>query len=341
MKRNDTLDIAKGLGMLFVIFGHLGWSFAFRATYPFHMPLFFLVAGWLLSERLEPKAYFLRRAKGLLPAYLFTAVCMIVLSGISALASGKAVPSALLRTFIRALYGSGLTANKSLFGIGQIGAIWFLLAMLEATVFVRWLIARVPKIPLQCVVVLALFAASCISAKVVWLPLSLQAGGAAALYVWLGWLAKKQRQQTALPKTPALPGIAVGLGAAAWVAAYALDRGLMVCSASFPAFWATIPLSLVIVCGVIGLAAFLSRVDCLRRALGFLGRHSLMLLSFHLMELDYAPWYLLYNVMEGAGWPELPRFAAVYLLKVLLCVGLTFAALRIPFLRRVFGEKEA
>lgn len=49
-KRNSYIDIAKGLGMLLVIWGHIkqgGLSVDF--TYSFHMPFFFFLSGMLFS----------------------------------------------------------------------------------------------------------------------------------------------------------------------------------------------------------------------------------------------------------------------------------------------------
>ena len=49
-KQLDYIDIAKGLGMLFVIWGHIkhgGLTPAF--IYSFHMPLFFFISGMLFN----------------------------------------------------------------------------------------------------------------------------------------------------------------------------------------------------------------------------------------------------------------------------------------------------
>ncbi len=338
MHRNDTLDIAKGLGMLFVVLGHMSWSFAFRATYSFHMPLFFLIAGWLLSEKLSPRDYLNRRFRSLMPAYLFTAVCMILLSAVVNTVSGKSgqIPAGMLRVFIRALYGSGLTLNPSLFGIGQIGAIWFLLAMLESTAFVRWLISICRKTAVQVVAVLIIFVISCVTARWIWLPGSIQAGGTASLFVYLGWYARTQEKSGKIRLDMPVQYLALALGTAAWIAAFLLNKGLMVCSASFPFPLVTIPLAILISCGVISLSSLLSRFSLVRHTVGFLGQHSLIVLSFHLMELDYCPWYLLYKAMESGGVSILVQHLTVFVMKILLCSMLTLIALRIPFLRRVF-----
>ncbi len=49
-QRNETLDIAKGLGIVLVVLGHNpvfreGAHWLYEAVYLFHMPLFFFLSG--------------------------------------------------------------------------------------------------------------------------------------------------------------------------------------------------------------------------------------------------------------------------------------------------------
>lgn len=46
MERNDTIDIMKGIGILLVMLGHFVDGFAHTFIYSFHMPLFFVLAGY-------------------------------------------------------------------------------------------------------------------------------------------------------------------------------------------------------------------------------------------------------------------------------------------------------
>jgi len=49
--RYDYIDIAKGLGILMVVWAHImitGWTHQF--IYAFHMPLFFLLSGMLFKR---------------------------------------------------------------------------------------------------------------------------------------------------------------------------------------------------------------------------------------------------------------------------------------------------
>lgn len=83
-KRIEWIDVAKGVGIVLVSFGHLRngdgesvWLPALDAPidaiYLFHMPLFFLLGGLTFSRRGGFKAFLVRKAKTLLvPYYVFS-----------------------------------------------------------------------------------------------------------------------------------------------------------------------------------------------------------------------------------------------------------------------------
>ena len=69
-KRIDWVDAAKGVGILMVMFGHnwLDARYCFY-LYAFHMPLFFLLAGYTFSDKRNLKVYILQKSKVLLIPY--------------------------------------------------------------------------------------------------------------------------------------------------------------------------------------------------------------------------------------------------------------------------------
>lgn len=75
-KRLDYIDIAKGIGMLFVMFAHVNYTpKQLVLTYSFHMPLFFIISGMLFDrERFASFGEFIkRRLKTLiLPYFVFS-----------------------------------------------------------------------------------------------------------------------------------------------------------------------------------------------------------------------------------------------------------------------------
>lgn len=50
-ERNVTIDIMKGIGIILMVVGHSGCpSFLRNFIYTFHMPLFFMISGYLITE---------------------------------------------------------------------------------------------------------------------------------------------------------------------------------------------------------------------------------------------------------------------------------------------------
>ncbi len=104
--RDVTIDILKGIGILAVIVGHLT-SFGRQFIFSFHMPLFFIVSGYLFSSK-PLKASLKSDFKRLVLPYCFTAITIIAAYSIVSLMLGKWV---VLRWIDAAICGSGATQN--------------------------------------------------------------------------------------------------------------------------------------------------------------------------------------------------------------------------------------
>ncbi len=122
-RRFDYLDIAKGLGILAVVWAHImltGWSH--KVIYAFHMPLFFFIAGMLFRrEKYSSFAlYAVKRAKRLLLPYLIYSVLTWGIWVAFRLLRHDPVDSywmPLLQTFIAQGSGAFLVHNSALWFI--------------------------------------------------------------------------------------------------------------------------------------------------------------------------------------------------------------------------------
>lgn len=85
LPRNQTLDIMKGIGITLVVLGHaiqknlpnFEDNFLFRAIYTFHMPLFFLISGYLMYQTLRGSRLQWLKNKAiylLIPHFLFNII---------------------------------------------------------------------------------------------------------------------------------------------------------------------------------------------------------------------------------------------------------------------------
>ena len=199
-KTDDRLywvDVARGLAMLCVIIGHMvGYENLDILIFSFHMPLFFLIAGYFQKKE-KVIVFAKKKTRSLLVPYAFTCVCVIFLTQINNFAKivlhrEDAISARyLLVEWIKAsLLGSG--SRKDFLWIKSdivIGAIWFLLSLFFAQIIVNLLIDK--KSGLVCIVLIAV--AGIVSSKFFWMPLSIQAGAAASVYVAVGYVYRNGR----------------------------------------------------------------------------------------------------------------------------------------------------
>lgn len=87
--RIDYIDIFRGLGIILMVMGHIGFGYHFDYfIHAFHMPMFFFVSGFLYkSKNITFKKFALKKAKSLLIPYfmfgIFHYTIWILLNGFS------------------------------------------------------------------------------------------------------------------------------------------------------------------------------------------------------------------------------------------------------------------
>ena len=87
LKRDESLDFLRGFGILLMVIGHIGFTTADIYIYAFHMPLFYMISGYLVKPDVRKKfsAHVVSRAKRLLiPYFLFGFAQYIIYLGIHA-----------------------------------------------------------------------------------------------------------------------------------------------------------------------------------------------------------------------------------------------------------------
>ena len=189
-KRLKYFDIAKGIGILCVIAGHLGIVGINQVVFTFHMPLFFIISGYFISDKDDIKVYTKKKVWQLLVPYAVTSLAVIlgaVVFHVLDTGSADGVLEVVTGWVKAAIYGSGTVYNPTLIEVGQIGALWFLLALFLACIEVKFL--KDKKYGGLIILLLAYLAWK--SGTVVWLPFSIQAGLAAALFVYGGVILKR------------------------------------------------------------------------------------------------------------------------------------------------------
>lgn len=81
--RIEWVDAAKGIGILMVMFGHnwLDWKYCYY-FYSFHMPLFFILAGYTFSARRAPFEFIKQKVKVLIIPYVLFVICYLIFYGV-------------------------------------------------------------------------------------------------------------------------------------------------------------------------------------------------------------------------------------------------------------------
>lgn len=111
--RNSTIDVAKGIGIILVVFGH-NWivlhekSELFRVVFSFHMPLFFFLSGIFLRSSDGISHFLQMRASLLLKPYFVVLTIVGILKLLKASVFGTIGPQ-IGDYFIGMLYGTGNT----------------------------------------------------------------------------------------------------------------------------------------------------------------------------------------------------------------------------------------
>lgn len=318
--------------MLCIIAGHFGIASANHFVYTFHVPLFFLLSGYFLSTKVSFLPFMKQKARQLLVPYYVTGVVILIVATvvnhfvwpeINALNNAESMLGALL-------YGSG-APHSDPFAIRQIGLLWFLWALFFSTGFTR--LALKTKYPLLTVCLIA--AVGWASAKVTWLPFSIQPGAMASFFMYLGFLARKHG---ILDKKPPLALIvalillwiaSVYFGVSINIVACFLSHGLLSIATSIAASYLV-----VLACKVAE-----QRLRTVSRFLNFFGQTTLIVMCFHAISDFCFPNLMLYTWLEPFGFPHTAVSVLILVLNVLWPLLGVFVSLRVPLLRKLFSVR--
>lgn len=69
-KRNESFDILRGIGIIIMVMGHIGFGNVFdKYIHTFHMPIFFFVSGYFFNMKDNFKSFFLHQLKTIMVPY--------------------------------------------------------------------------------------------------------------------------------------------------------------------------------------------------------------------------------------------------------------------------------
>jgi len=195
-RRLKYIDIVKGVAILLMIYGHWDTTYSsvdIRLIFSFHIPLFFIISGYFLKEETPCVNFLRKRVRQLLSPYYITAVVTLMMTGLVAWYNGREMWDSARPVILRLLYGCPdmeRYVHIDALCIGGVGPIWFLWALLWATLAVKLAL----RVRYSWLIVLLISFLGYYSHKHIGLfPLSLQAGMHASLFVLLGYHFRKYR----------------------------------------------------------------------------------------------------------------------------------------------------
>ena len=335
-KRIEAVDVAKGIAIITMVIGHIqffdaaGYDLTGRWIYQFHMPLFFVIAGYFLSTK-HPLGKFVKGKvfRLLVPYLAINLVVVIVTALVWAINGGNSWPMLFAQpkdALFALLYGCGSWLVPTPADIAPIGATWFLLAMFIAIVFCRVCLMLKHGLLLTIPVAIVCLA----TAHVIWLPFSLQSAGVASLFIAAGYYLK-QHDFLRKPISPLLVLVSVCI----FVIAGIYDLKISIASL-FTA--GNVLFSLVIALSGSLLFLNISRaVDDhakpVARFLTFFGKSSMVVLCVHslLLNLGFRTFLAALTGLDGnlLSCVDLP-------LQLAICAGCVAAFKHIPGIRRIF-----
>lgn len=332
--RKAYFDVAKFIALAAVIISHTAIRFSGGQIAPdvtghvisfcfsFHLPLFFVISGYFLGDRTVLRIK--KDARSLIIPYLVTCVAVVVGLGFaSALNNNGGVRLTLLSWINASIFGAGSMVSNPLWHQDcRIGAIWFLLALFFSRIFTTLVNRAKPVV--RPAVILVLFLSGLISARYVFLPLSLQPALCASLFVYFGTvLRRREANFAALDKSRR--AILMVISAIAWGYAVVNYKGFSIAACDFGS-----NLFQVITNVIGGFSSSVFILMALRGAEGALGekrwygcvsgmgRFTLVVLCVHLFEDNVLPWDAVISAIGSTGIAGSLLFACVALGRVAL-----------------------
>lgn len=344
MDRIASADIAKGIGIIAIVAGHVGLfptaeseNVLVNAVFQFHVPIFYLLAGYFLSTRKPFAAFAKQKAWRMLAPYYATCLAVTLVVGVLIFVTGTSKPPSIFNgvpdALLASLYAAGGTfAPMDALGITHIGAIWFLWALFIGMIEVRLVMNHRALAP---IVVVGLFILSVVSVDWAFLPLDIQPGLFAGLYIYLGTLARRANLLARTLSTPATLALVVALCVCS---VFFYQAGWVVYPNScYPGpAWLGVPASL-LTCTLVVLVSQLiaTHTRFLASFLTFFGKNSIVVLAVHLVMLD-CDFGLLVQSAFGLPAFGLKMFAAEFVLQLAVAALAIPLVQRVGFLRRIF-----
>lgn len=340
-KRIEWIDISKGIGILMVILGHdlVRNPIFLRMIWSVHMPLFFIIAGYTFKkEKLFEQIK--KSSKRLVLPYISAVIILMFFDIIFYWIKNGVFPDIfkiILDYIGRGIYGSGgytLYFFHDVIQFNPIGAIWFLCAMFLSRIFLELILEIEEKYRFGmacCISYIGLMMTKILTnEKGIWLPWSLQSAMTATIFMYIGFLI---HQEGVMEQKNSKIGK---------VSCWSIWSFVFCCGSGLYMVTNTYPLGLLdfigAICGsacIVYVSQIIDRyTQILKRGLIFLGQNTIVILIFHLVELNFIDWKKLPYYLIESGIGNIGQMMLIFLYKLFWCILFIFLKNRIINLKK-------
>lgn len=320
--RLKHVDVARGIAIISIIIGHMGIREVERFVFTFHVPIFFLISGYFISERSKFSEFVQRKAKTLLLPYYLTCLVFILLAALEGYLDGGTRGLLLkIAAFTNAtIYGAGNAHTEPIL-ISGISAIWFLWAAFWGNILLK--ISLRLKEKERILLIGLLFLLGICTKDILWLPLSIQPGCCATLFMYVGYL---YRRTSSIRESCSeeIKHVWLLFATIVWIFFVKDFKSFWFVSCDFGRGIIDIFGSLCACYVVIQLSKLISKVRGLGQGLAFVGENSLYILCVHDIELWMFPWKEMANFFNLRGMPESWNIPLILIGKLIMDISLAW-----------------
>lgn len=276
--RDKTIDIAKGIGIIVVVWGHIGQDFILKnEIFLFHMPLFFLLSGYFFKDKgLTFIDVFKKRIQSyIIPYFVFFIIillCFILL-------------------YVSIGYADKIYLSPKIIiqPYGVVRALWFLLSLFEVHIGYYFIAKYIRKEWIQSSICLSCLILSHIAFRCgVSLPLYIDSSLSMMIFFHIGYLMHKYRILDSLKYSLLLLVVCVLFYIAGIIGKIEIDvmvnkiegNLLLAFLAAFGGAYIVLYVSL--------LLKKYNKISFINSTLTYLGRNTLTIFSMHLLCIEVA-----------------------------------------------------
>ncbi len=183
--RSKGLDIAKGIGILLVVWAHAQGPGS-SAIYQFHMPLFFIISGYLFNSNNSAKEFVWRKIKSLYIPFVFWNFVFVAARSIYNIFTDTPTLSYTVKMSIKTV----LTLDKDI----QLGATWFLGALFVISILYKLCDTYILNINKR-LIITAIFVVLAVLGFAVDLPYFLSRTLILGMFFALGYLVRENKEK--------------------------------------------------------------------------------------------------------------------------------------------------